>query len=93
MARIFEINLAKYHVGKLRFHYDGQALPAGDATLEVRGGLGETWEFFCKKEGSNDFSIYGDQWRRFAASRLNATITLSKEDNENFYRIEVRQFV
>ncbi|XVF00622.1 hypothetical protein REPUB_Repub04eG0016600 [Reevesia pubescens] len=85
MGQIFEIILAKNHEAKLRFYHGGGALPG---VLRVSGD-GGSWEFNCKSEGGNYFSISGSRWRDFAKSRINAMVTLYNDGGE--YTIRVRK--
>ncbi|KAB2036129.1 hypothetical protein ES319_D04G202300v1 [Gossypium barbadense] len=42
--------------------------------------------------GDNMYCITGTEWSRFVRTRINAMITLySKEDDEDFHRVRVRQ--
>ena len=91
MAEIFKIILAKNDGATLCFNYDGTALPGGSSAsaLTVRDGSGGEWEFKCKSEGGNSFSISGPGWWSFAGTRIDRRVTLSKKKGENFYRITV----
>ncbi|XVE94124.1 hypothetical protein REPUB_Repub01dG0254300 [Reevesia pubescens] len=91
MAVIFDVNLTRNYEAKFRFNHDGGALPRGLSDLRVRDNDGVWWNFRCQSEGGNSFSISGRGWRDFVKSRINAVVTLSKEQGDDFYTIIVRQ--
>ena len=86
---IFNEYLSQTRAERLRFSYNGNALPVGPRVrLEVRDRSGGLWIFVCKNEGDNMFSISGSGWRDFAAGRIGYIVTLSKEGGE--YKITAR---
>ncbi|KAH1099235.1 hypothetical protein J1N35_016156 [Gossypium stocksii] len=90
MAEILKVVLDKIKKEKLRFRHDGSALPRGSSVLSVRDENGRSWEFNCKSEGGNYFSLNGPEWRIWASSRVNAKVTLYWEEDEQVYTIRVR---
>ena len=93
MAEIVAVPIQANHEARLRFRYTGRALPGGSSRLTVTDGS-QWWKFDCKSEGGNNFSISGSEWKRFAKPWIgkSATFTLySKEEDEDFHRIRVRQ--
>ncbi|XVF00619.1 hypothetical protein REPUB_Repub04eG0016300 [Reevesia pubescens] len=85
MEQIFEIKLEKHHQAKLRFYHGGGELPG---VLRVSDGYGGSWEFKCKSEGGNYFSISGSTWSDFAKSRINSVVALDNDGGE--YTISVK---
>ncbi|KAB2043132.1 hypothetical protein ES319_D02G269100v1 [Gossypium barbadense] len=92
MPEIFEVVLDQIKKEKLRFHHDGGALPRGSNDLPVRDENGRSWKFNCKSEGGNYFSLSGAEWRSFAKSKVNAMVTLYREEDEHVYTIRVGKF-
>ncbi|KAG8497728.1 hypothetical protein CXB51_007096 [Gossypium anomalum] len=90
MTEISEVVLDKIMKEKLRFHHNGGALPGGSSVLSARDENGRSWEFNCKSEGGNFFSLSGPEWRSWASSRVNAKVTLYWEEDEQVYTIRVR---
>ncbi|XVF45863.1 hypothetical protein PTKIN_Ptkin02bG0241500 [Pterospermum kingtungense] len=90
MAEIFQVILARNNEARLRFSDRAGALPVGLSVLRVTDG-DRWWSFSCKSEGDNQFCISGSGWRGFASSRINCMVTLSKDDDDDFYRVRVRQ--
>ncbi|XVF45859.1 hypothetical protein PTKIN_Ptkin02bG0241100 [Pterospermum kingtungense] len=81
MVRIFEENLDNSHRSKIWFYYNGGSLPR---KLNVKYGSRKL-SFKCKDEGGNQFCISGDDWASFARSRVDSTVTLTKDEDGHFY--------
>ncbi|XVF45765.1 hypothetical protein PTKIN_Ptkin02bG0232500 [Pterospermum kingtungense] len=88
MAEIFQVILARNNEARLRFSHRAGALPGGSSVLLVTDG-DRWWSFSCKR-GGNQFCISASGWRNFASSRINCMVTLSKDDDEDFYGVRVR---
>ncbi|XVF45857.1 hypothetical protein PTKIN_Ptkin02bG0240900 [Pterospermum kingtungense] len=81
MVRIFEKYLDSSHRSSIRFYYNGGSLPSN---LRVTDG-DRSWSFSCRSEGGNQFCISGGHWTRFAGSRVGSTVTLTKDEDGDFY--------
>ncbi|XVF45854.1 hypothetical protein PTKIN_Ptkin02bG0240600 [Pterospermum kingtungense] len=81
MVRIFEENLDNSHRSRIWFYYNGGSLPRN---LRVTDG-DRWWSFSCRSEGGNQFCISGDDWASFARSRVGSTVTLTKDEDGDFY--------
>ncbi|KAK8561646.1 hypothetical protein V6N13_149192 [Hibiscus sabdariffa] len=66
------------------------AAPGGRIVLTVSDGS-ESWQFECKSLGDNMYYMTGREWTRFlVGTRIHDRVTLySKQDGENFHRLEV----
>ncbi|KAK8606216.1 hypothetical protein V6N13_102970 [Hibiscus sabdariffa] len=82
MGEIFGVVLARNNGARLRFHY-------GVVRVRDEKGGWYSWEFNCKSEGGGYFTISGPGWRAFANSRINAMLTLFKEQDDDLYTIRV----
>ena len=87
---IFEKKLQVNHAAKLRFSYNGNTLQSCPMVLEVKDESGGSFTVECRNEGGNDFYIRGSDWAGFVKKNIHAIVTLSKEDDEEFFRITVR---
>ncbi|KAK8613739.1 hypothetical protein V6N13_101496 [Hibiscus sabdariffa] len=91
MAAIGEVILAAHHERQWRFRDPNRTLPDGRIVLKVMDGS-RLLEFECNRERDDVYCIKGSEWRRFVQQKKDAMLTLySKEDNEDFHRIRVRQ--
>ena len=87
MSKIFEEHLTENHKVRLRFSRGGGALPR---VLNVTDESGRLWEFDCKNEDRNGFCISGNGWKAFAKNKMNCTVTLYKNEDDNSYSITMR---
>ncbi|XVF45856.1 hypothetical protein PTKIN_Ptkin02bG0240800 [Pterospermum kingtungense] len=86
MVRIFEVNLDDSHISMIRFYNGGSLRP----NLSVKCGS-DRLSFECKNEGGHQFCISGEDWTLFSRRRVRSTVTLTKDEDDDFYIINVRR--